>query len=142
LLWTASGLTGWLMSVVVIPTAMYACLRAALAGMVADAIAGGFVLLAVLMFYRGAFGLLLRAERYLGWARWGGVLAATSFLGAGIAARAVAAQGLPTMSGGLGLTNLFGNLAVAAMFAIIPALVTVAASIGPVVKSGERRTES
>jgi hypothetical protein len=134
LLWTAGGLTGWLMSLAVIPTAMYACLRAALQGLPADAGAAGLILVAMLVFNRGAFGLLLRAPGYVGWARWGGVLAAVSFLGAGIVAQAVAAQSLPTATGGLGLTNLFGNLGMAAMFGLVPALVTVAASIGPTVK--------
>jgi hypothetical protein len=122
------------MSLAVIPTAMYVCLRAARQGIVADAMVAGFVLVAMLIFNRGAFGLLLRAPRFVGWARWGGALAAMSFLGAGVVARAIAAQSLPTLTGGLGLTNLFGNLGVAAMFGIIPALVTVAASIGPTVK--------
>jgi hypothetical protein len=134
LLWSAGGLTGWLMSLAVIPTAMYVCLRASLQNMAADAMVAGFVLVAMLVFNRGAFGLLLRAPRYVGWARWGGGLAAVSFLGAGIVAQVIAAQGLPTMAGGLGLTSLFGNLGVAAMFGVIPALVTVAASIGPTVK--------
>ncbi len=134
LLWTAGGLTGWLMSLAVIPTAMYACVRASLEQMAADAIAAGVVLTAMLVFNRGTFGLLLRAPKYLGWARWGGALAAASFLGAGLVARVVAEQSLPTMTGALGLTTLFGNLGVATMFGVIPALVTVAACIGPTVK--------
>jgi hypothetical protein len=134
LLWTAGGLTGWLMSMVVIPVAAYACVQASLQNMAADAMAVGFVLIAMFVFNRGAFGLLLRAPRYLGWARYGGALATVSFLGAGIVAKVVMEQSLETMGGALGLTTLFANLGVATMFGVIPALVTVAACVGPTVK--------
>ena len=44
------------------------------------------------------------------------------------------ASATATRADGLQLTSLFGNLAMAVMYAIIPAAVAVAASIGPKVK--------
>lgn len=130
-LWITGGLTGWLLSMVAIPTAAYLCLRDALAGSVVGAITAGVVLAAMLIFNRGCLALLLRAPRYLGWARLGGALGAGAFVAAGIAAQSLT-SGSPANE--LHIANLFGNFAVAVMLALVPAFVAVAASVGPIVR--------
>jgi len=128
------GLTGWLLTLAALPTAAYVCLRGALQNALADAIVAGVMIAAMLVFNRGCFALLLRAPAYLGWARWGGVLGAVAFLAAGIVAQALAAQGGGVAASGLRVTSFFSNLAIAVLFAVIPAFVAVAAFIGPEVK--------
>jgi hypothetical protein len=138
LLWVTGGLTGWLLSLAAIPTAMYLSLRALLADAPADATVAGVVLVAMFSFNGGALGLLLRAPRYVTWARWSGGFAAISLVAAGIAVQIIAESSeAPASAAGVEgpqLTSLFGNLAMAVMYAIIPAFVAVAASIGPKVR--------
>jgi hypothetical protein len=136
LLWTAAGMGGWLMSLAAIPTASYLCVRAAMDAAIAEAVMAGILLAATLIFNRGSFGLLLRSPKHVGWAQWGGILAALSCVAAGILVQAMPGASAAAPRGeSLRLASLFSNLAIAVMFALIPSLMAVAASLGPKVKS-------